>query len=502
MKSSRAVTVILLTSTLLCHLTIFAQDDLRNQLFGEANQIMAQAKEKKADVYTPSSFERAMEYYNEASDYYTRGRDLEDIREKLKNAEAYFAKALDACKLAEVTFSATMAARTDAQSAGAPTSSMVLWKKAEETFHSAARALENGYINSARTDGTEAEALYRAAELEAIKSNFLSPARVLLEKADDMRVENNAPKTLEKAKRLALQVEQLLTQKRYDTDEARQLAQEAKYEATHAIYLHQVITKMEKEDRTFEDALLAAEPPFQRIAGMLGFQARFDSGFEGPVNNTIAAIKEKEARVTKDTESIMQAAEVIRQKEQENDNLRQQVRSMEGRLGTLTEAEKKLQEAGRDLERKLAIQRGQEETIRQVSTMFTSDEGQVLRDGNDIIIRLYGLSFPVGERTIEPEYYSLLTKVQDAIKKFPNCQILIEGHTDSQGSDETNQILSEKRAKTVAEYIMANMGVEIGVNHQGYGESRPVASNDTPEGRAKNRRIDVVITPAWASERR
>ncbi|MBI4547938.1 MAG: OmpA family protein [Ignavibacteriae bacterium] len=502
MKSSHSVLSLLLTWMLFLTFSLKAQDDLRNQLFGEANQIMAQAKEKKADLYSPSSFERAMEYYNEATDYYARGRNLEDIREKLKNAEAYFAKALDACKIGEVTFSATMAARTDAQSAGAPTSSAALWKKAEEKFNRAARSLEYGNMNSAKSDGTEAEALYRAAELEAIKSNFLSPARELLKKADAIHVEDNAPKTLEKAKKLALQVEQLLTQKRYDTDEARQIAQEAKYEAAHAIYLHQLITKMKKEDKTLEDALLSAEPPFQRIAGTLGFQARFDSGFEGPVNNTLAAIKEKDARTTKDADAIMQAAEVIRQKEQEIDNLKQQVRSMEGRLGTLTETEKKLQEAGRDLERKLAIQRGQEETIRQVSNMFTSDEGQVLRDGNNIVIRLYGLSFPVGERTIEPEYYLLLTKVQEAIKRFPNCQIMIEGHTDSQGSDETNQMLSEKRAKTVAEYIMANMGVEIGVNHQGFGESRPVANNETAEGRAKNRRIDVVITPAWTREGR
>ena len=77
---------------------------------------------------------------------------------------------------------------------------------------------------------------------------------------------------------------------------------------------------------------------------------------------------------------------------------------------------------------------------------------------------------------------------------------MIEGHTDSQGSDEVNQKLSGNRATAVAEYLMANMGVQTPINSQGFGESRPVASNDTPEGRAKNRRIDVVITPGWATE--
>jgi outer membrane protein OmpA-like peptidoglycan-associated protein len=192
-------------------------------------------------------------------------------------------------------------------------------------------------------------------------------------------------------------------------------------------------------------------------------------------------------------------AEVIRSKENEIDNLRQQVSAMEKRLGTLSETEKQLQEQGKDLERKLMFKQQQDQTIRELAAKFTEDEASTLRDGDNLIIRLYGLSFPVGKSTIETQYYTLLTKVQDAIKKFPNCRVTIEGHTDSQGSDDVNQTLSEARAKAVAEYLMANMSVTLPINNQGYGESRPIASNDTPEGRAKNRRIDVVITPEWAA---
>jgi outer membrane protein OmpA-like peptidoglycan-associated protein len=122
----------------------------------------------------------------------------------------------------------------------------------------------------------------------------------------------------------------------------------------------------------------------------------------------------------------------------------------------------------------------------------------VIRDENNIIIRLYGLTFGVGKTTIEPQFFPLLTKVQDAIKQFPGCQATIEGHTDSQGSDAMNQRLSERRAEAVAQYLKANMVANTPITHQGFGESRPVASNDTFEGRAKNRRIDVVIIPEWA----
>jgi OmpA-OmpF porin, OOP family len=471
---------------------LFSQENLRTQLFNEADKLMVQAREKKADLYTPTSFEKAMGYYNEARDLFNNGRKLEDIREKLKNSEAYFAKTLDGCKLGEVTFSATMAARTDANSAGAQNYSTELWNKAEAKFKRAARQLEDGDDASAKKEGSEAETLYRAAELEAIKANYLLPARELLKKADDLSVSDNAPKTLEKARMLVGRVETLLKQNRYDTDEARQLAQEAKYEAAHAIYLHNIISKMKQEGRSFEDVMLAAETQFQKIAAALGLQARFENGLEQPTSEAITAIQQRETKATKDAESLQQANQTIARTEGEIDNLKQQISSMENRLGSLTDVEKNLQ-------RKLDEKHQQEGTIREVSLMFTEEEGKVLREGNNIIIRLYGLTFPVGKSIIEQQFYSLLTKVQDAIKKFPNSQITIEGHTDSQGSDEANRTLSESRAKAVAEYLMANMNVEIPIISQGFGESRPVASNDTPEGRAKNRRIDVVITPVLPS---
>jgi outer membrane protein OmpA-like peptidoglycan-associated protein len=485
---------------LLFPLALYSQDNLKTQLFGEADQLMAQAKEKKAELYAPKSYAKALEYYREAEAAYRSDGRVEEIREKVKNAAAYFAKALDACKLAEVTFAATSGARTDANSAGAPKYSAELWTKAESQFNRAALWLEDGNLERARENGKEAETTYRTAELEAIKANYLGPARDLLKRAEDVDARDNAPKTLQRAKDLVAAVEVLLRGNRYDTDSARQLAQEAKYEAAHALHLHQSIEQAKRQAMTPEDAMLADEKEFQKVAGALGVNARFDNGYTNPVNECIAAIRDNDRKAAAESDKLAQAAELGRQKENEVDNLRQQIALMEKRLGTLTEAEKQLQDAGKELERKLAIQRQQEATIAEVATLFTDTEGKLLRDGNSIVIRLYGLTFPIGKSTIEPDYYPLLTKVQDAIKKFPNSSVTIEGHTDSQGSDEMNQTLSESRAKAVAEYLMANMRVTTPVNHQGYGESRPVASNDTPEGRAMNRRIDVLLTPEWAGK--
>lgn len=485
---------------LFCYHLTYAQENLRSQLFDEVNKILTQAKEKNAIFYAAASYTKGMQYYNEAVDYFNRGKSLEDIREKIKNAQAYLAKSIDVCKIGEATFSSTTAARKDAERAGAPKYSIKLWNNAEEKFKDAAGKLEEGETEKSKEKGKEAESTYRSAELEAIKTNYLSPARELLKNADDMEIQDNSPITLSKAKDLVNQTENLLKQNRYDTDEARQLAEEAKYEAAHAIYLYQTIEKMKNEEKSFEDVLLSSEFHLNRVAAELNLSLRFDNGFEVPILEIIQSIKERDAKIIKNADAIKKADELILQKEAEIDNLKQQVNLMMARLGSLSEAEKKLQNEGKELQRKLELKHEQEATIRRVAAMFTEEEGSVLQEGDNIIIRLYGLSFPVGKITIEPEYYGLLTKVQGAIREFPGSQIMIEGHTDSQGSDDVNQTLSERRAKVVAEYLMANMGVEIPIKSQGFGESRPIASNDTQEGRAKNRRIDVVITPEWVKE--
>jgi OOP family OmpA-OmpF porin len=485
----------LLTPLLFIFICLFstpaaAQENLRAQLFGGADSLLARVRERKADILAPGSYKRAMDYYNRASEEFKKGGNLEDLREKVGNASVYFAKALDIAKIGEVAFSAAMAARTDALSADAPTQQPELWKKAEEKFNRAARDMEDGDMGSGNKLGSEATALFRSAELEAIKSNYLTPARVLLERAKKLNVEETAPRTLARARQLATQTGEMLGQNRYDTDEARELAQEAKYEAAHAIALNETIINMKKDDKNYETTLLAIEEQIQRISSSLGLKARFDAGYEQPAAEAIEAVKERERKIEADATKMTAAASDIHDKEVENENLRQQIASMEKRVGSLTDTEKELQQ-------RLATHRSQEGTIREVEGMFTSDEGVVLREGSRIIIRLYGLSFPSGRNTIEPQYYNLLTKVQQAIKKFARSEITIEGHTDAIGTDEVNQKLSESRALAVAEYLMANMGVEVPVNSQGYGESRPIASNETPEGRAKNRRTDVVITPIW-----
>ena len=129
-----------------------------------------------------------------------------------------------------------------------------------------------------------------------------------------------------------------------------------------------------------------------------------------------------------------------------------------------------------------------------VQAMFTPDEALVYRQGHNVLLTTYGFDFAVGGSEISSDNYDLLNKIIQAIKTFDDPYVLVTGHTDSTGSEETNQALSQKRAETVASFLKKVGQIpDDRVNIEGYGESRPVASNETKEGRAKNRRIEILI---------
>jgi OOP family OmpA-OmpF porin len=137
----------------------------------------------------------------------------------------------------------------------------------------------------------------------------------------------------------------------------------------------------------------------------------------------------------------------------------------------------------------------------QVEKMFTAEEALFFREGNNIRIRLTGLSFLSGKSAIDSKYYPFLGKILKAVKLFPDATITVEGHTDSYGSDKQNWQLSYDRAENVMLYIVENMDMDKSrIEAIGFGESRPIATNETEQGRAKNRRIAVVIHPKLEEE--
>jgi outer membrane protein OmpA-like peptidoglycan-associated protein len=113
-----------------------------------------------------------------------------------------------------------------------------------------------------------------------------------------------------------------------------------------------------------------------------------------------------------------------------------------------------------------------------------------------LVISLSGILFDVGKSTLKPGSQASLERIATVLTQYPQHQILVEGHTDATGSDELNLQLSRDRASSVRSALIAG-GVDASkITAEGYGESRPVATNDTREGRQQNRRVEIVIVGA------
>ncbi|HJX95297.1 MAG TPA: OmpA family protein, partial [Candidatus Acidoferrum sp.] len=89
-----------------------------------------------------------------------------------------------------------------------------------------------------------------------------------------------------------------------------------------------------------------------------------------------------------------------------------------------------------------------------------------------------------------------LAKVSGIVLAYPSLHVAIEGHTDSVGSDEYNQDLSERRAQSVRDYFVQQGIPSATIEARGFGKTAPIASNDTPEGRQRNRRVELVVNGA------
>jgi len=123
-------------------------------------------------------------------------------------------------------------------------------------------------------------------------------------------------------------------------------------------------------------------------------------------------------------------------------------------------------------------------------------EAAVAREGDKLYVALpSGILFDVDKAEIKPTAKDSIAKAAEVLVQYPDTYITVEGHTDSTGTTEHNQKLSERRADAVRDQLLRDGVPASRVSVKGYGESAPVADNSTPEGRQSNRRVQLEIRP-------
>ncbi len=227
-----------------------------------------------------------------------------------------------------------------------------------------------------------------------------------------------------------------------------------------------------------EPITLMFEGNLHKISKKLSAPDMRDQPFETQVENIVGTINGLQQ-----TRSFMTERDKSQQAEIES--LKKQIAKLSGQ----TQAE-------RDVKERLLAERRFNELFNTVQGYFEPREAETYKSGKQLVIRLKGIQFPVGKSVILPKNYTLLSKVQRAIRTLGDVDVVIEGHSDSTGSSELNEHLSEQRADAVRQYLVANETLSYDkIIAVGYGSIRPIAPNKTAAGRALNRRIDLIITP-------
>lgn len=433
------------------------------------------------DIISPRHFERAAQKITQARQDLAAGGRIESIDRRIEEAGSELNQAEALAETGNEILGDALTARRDALAANAPEFADRDWQRAEGTARDAGRNLEDNDLPEAREKAGQAEAEFREAELNAIRADILGRARTLRDEALDAKADRRAPVTLSHADSLLTAAEVILAEDRSRVAEAGALATGAAFEYRHATRLSALADSVDRNRLSVEAVILRAQGQVLRMAELLRYEARFADGIDPVIDDGLTAIRSLYGeRDDLQADVAARARQIAR--------LETTVDSLDARLAEIEEREAAVSAQLRDRQRR-------ERRLREVQAMFTPEEGEALLAEGRLILRLTGLTFASGSAEIRPENFSLLTKVQRVIREFPQAGITVEGHTDSQGNQAMNQELSRRRAIAVREYILSNIAISADrISAVGYGESRPVAPNDSEAGRARNRRIDITLS--------
>lgn len=422
-----------------------------------------QARAAEIDILSPTWFRRAYESAVEANTSLREGSGLREILEVTARGQAELAEAERYAEIARKEIKVAYDARAAALSAGASGLYEKEFEAVDTDFLELGRTIESGDLKDARRSSEKVADAFRGLELRAIKEKTLGEARRLIAEAEDKNARKYAPKSLKDAKDTLSATDLFITRNPY-SQEIQERADEVLRKAQH---IHVVMDQVRAwSTLSVEDRILFVE---QNIVAI-------QTTAIGP-----EAAKQVQA-LDKHFESAAEAVKAMRESQQ---FLNAELIERQAQLDELTRAQEKSE-----------AQEAFDAKFERVRLMFNPDEAEVYRQGDRLLVRLIGMNFAVGQAYILPQHYPLLTKVQNAIRVFDSQRIIIEGHTDLTGSAAINRQLSYNRANAVAAYLINNSAIMASdVSVVGWGPEKPIAPNNTAEGRRLNRRIDVILIP-------
>lgn len=392
-----------------------------------------EARLQQMDVLSPQNFKDAEKALAKAKDYKSDNKATDKILQQVSYSRAWLEEGKAKSDIASKTMGDIVDARGGALKARAQELFPKEWSKTGKQLESVTKDIEEGSLKAADKRGADIVAKYRQLERDAISSTYLGRADANISAAKKDGADKKAPKTYGAAQMRYNETEKLIALDPRNTEAIANSAQMATRESHH---LTEVVAKVNAGNT--EDLVLQSERQQRTISGLrteTAYQERALQKTEGQLNET-----QKQAAELQKSQALLDTASKIR-------------------------------------------------------SQFKPNEAEVFTDNGKVMVRLKALTFPSGQATLGAKNKAFLKRVETALVDIPTSKISVEGHTDSTGSAETNQRISEQRARAVQDQLIANGAPSDKVDAVGLGDEKPISNNSTATGRAQNRRIDLVIEP-------
>ncbi len=348
------------------------------------------------------------------------------------------------------------------------------FEEADRSLHRLTTLFEAGQAEQANAAKKSLAKRYSQLELDALKGATVEQAKIAFQLAKTQKVDKLAPKTMQQAADQIQMAEKVLEVDRRATEEASKHADEAIHLTAKATQIVNLVHHFKQNKMSEEEIILWYQSQLSHVIATI----EPDPPFTLSNQIVISELRRQVDMVMRDNAALLQQLEVLEQ------SYAQEMAKKERELAVMVRAASEEQLRNRAFDSKFI----------RIKNMFSEGEAQVLRQGDDILIRAHGFDFMPGKSDIQPKNYVLLNKLKMGIELFPTARVLISGHTDNSGRELYNLKLSEARAGAVEKFLVEVSGIgSERVSSIGRGELQPVVSNNTPEGKATNRRVEILI---------
>lgn len=356
-----------------------------------------------------------------------------------------------------------------------------LAERSEKEFSDVVGAAESGHRDKARRASKIALDTMHAAQTVAAREQFVRPVSKMNAEARSDKARDYAPESFHKALEIQKELERMVRDDPDAQAQAYALSRDGQQVAKHASDIAKRGQEWRRKPGLIEQWVDGEQNRLATIAAALGIQL---DGTQ-PTDAQLAALQQAIAEMQLEHKNQLADAD------KQVNELGEKLAKYEGKLAHY---EGELSAMG-EIRRKLQLKREAEAKIKKLAKLFEPEAVEILLTTDaDVILRMKKLNFLSGSAVVPPEAYALLDAAITSIGIFPDRAVRVEGHTDFMGTNEYNQQLSERRANAIREYLTSQIpDSEARITAIGHGEEKPIANNETAEGRTKNRRIDIVL---------